>query len=348
MMPQRTGNRLTPQRTDPQQAHRVPDAELVEMGRCAFADEAQALREVGARLDARFAQAVRWLYSCSGRVLVTGLGKSGLVARKVAATLTSTGTPSLFIHPVEALHGDLGIATPEDLLLAFSRSGSNQELLVLVGSLKALGLRAIAVTGDPASALARSSDLVLDAAVAHEVCPLDLTPTTSSLVAMAMGDALTVALLRLRDFRREDFALFHPSGALGHALRTTVADLMHQGDDLPVVRKDQSMRDALLVIAEKRIGCACVVDATGQLVGFITDGDYKRALLRDGDSMSRPVGDFMNPAPKTVDKTSLARTALAKMERNPSGPITQLVVVEDGRPAGVVHIHDILRAGLST
>jgi arabinose-5-phosphate isomerase len=340
-------NRLTPRRGEPGRAQRWPDDQLVALGRDVFVEEAAALRAVGERLDARFATAVRWLYACEGRVLVTGLGKSGIVARKVASTLTSTGTPALFIHPVEALHGDIGIATAADILLAFSRSGGNEELLVLASSLKALGLRTIVATGNVQSALARACDLTLDIAVAREVCPLDLTPTTSTTAAAVMGDALTVTLLRLRDFRREDFALFHPSGALGRALRTTVADLMHRDDALPVVQLDMPMREALLLIAQKRLGCACVVDGQGLLVGFLTDGDYKRALLRDVDPMARPVREYMSHEPKLVDAGCLARVALTKMENNKPGPITQLVIVELGRPAGVIHMHDILRAGLS-
>jgi arabinose-5-phosphate isomerase len=331
---------------------RTPDADLVEMGREVFDEESRALRQIGARLSEGFARAVRMILECPGRVLITGLGKSGLVARKMAATFTSTGTPSLFVHPVEALHGDLGIATADDLLLAISNSGRNQELLTVVHSLHALGLPVVAITGDPRSPLARAADVVLDAAIEHEVCPLDLTPTTSATAAQVMGDALTVALLRLRAFRREDFAVFHPSGTLGRTLRTTVAELMHTGDELPVVRADAPLREAVLTIAAKRLGCTCVVDEDGLLCGFVTNGDLQRVLLRHaetgGDPLSRPVRAFMSPEPRIVDAEALARAALQKMEQNPAGPITQLVVVEEGRPVGLLHLHDILRQGLSS
>ena len=344
-------HRLTPQRSDPGLAARTPDEELVDMGREVFVQEAEALSSIAARLDGNFVQAVRWIYECEGRVLVTGLGKSGLVGRKVAATLTSTGTPSLFVHPVEALHGDLGIATRDDLVLALSRSGHNTELLTMVHSLQALGLRSIGITGDLQSPLAKAVELVLDVAVEREACPLNLTPTTSSTAALAMGDALTVALLRLRAFRREDFALFHPSGTLGRTLRMTVAQLMHTGDELPLVRQEQPLREAVIVIADKRLGCACVVDDEDRLCGFLTNGDLQRVLLRhtgpQANPLDRPVEDFMSRRPQTVDSFCLARAALHKMEENESGPITQLVVVEDERPLGLLHLHDILRQGLS-
>ncbi len=344
-------HRLTPQRSDPDRADRTPDGELVGMGREVFEQESRALVDIAARLDDHFAQAVRWIYQCEGRVLVTGLGKSGLVGRKIAATFTSTGTPALFVHPVEALHGDLGIATSDDLVLALSRSGHNTELLTMVHSLQALGLRSIAITGEIDSPLARAVDLVLDVHVEREACPLNLTPTTSSTAALAMGDALTVALLRLRAFRREDFAFLHPSGTLGRTLRMTVAELMHTGDELPVVHREQPLREAVLVIADKRLGCTCVVDDEGRLCGFLTNGDLQRVLVRHAkegdDALGRPVAEFMSPNPRTVDPVCLARAALHKMEENPTGPITQLVVVQDERPVGLLHLHDILRQGLS-
>ncbi len=344
-------HRLTPQRADPDRAARTPDGELAAMGREVFQQEAAALTGVAGRLDERFAQAVRWIYRCEGRILVTGLGKSGLVGRKIAATFTSTGTPSLFVHPVEALHGDLGIATGDDLVLALSRSGRNPELLTMVHSLQALGLRSIAITGDLESPLARAVDLALDTGVEREACPLNLTPTTSATAALVMGDALTVALLRLRAFRREDFAVFHPSGTLGRTLRMTVAELMHTGEELPLVRRRQPLREAVIEIADKRLGCACVVEDDGRLCGFLTNGDLQRVLLRHtgpgDDPLGRPVEEFMTPDPRTVDPACLARAALHKMEENPTGPITQLVVMEEGRPIGLLHLHDILRQGLS-
>ena len=343
-------NRLTPQRAEPEQAARRPDEELVDMGRQAFAAEASALAAIGGRLGPSFARAVRMMLGCQGRILVTGLGKSGLIARKIAATLTSTGTPSIFVHPVEALHGDLGIATADDLVLALSNSGRNRELLSMVNSLRALGLNVVAITGDLESPLAGAADVVLDTTIDREVCPLDLTPTTSSTAMLVMGDALTVALLELRQFRLEDFAVFHPSGSLGHALKTTVSELMHTGDDLPVVSTTAPLRDAVLMIAEKRLGCSCVVDGDGLLTGFLTNGDLQRVLLHQAeasaDPLSRPCSEFMSQTPRTVAGDCLARAALQQMEANPGGPITQLVVVEEGRPLGLIHLHDILGRSL--
>jgi len=305
-----------------------------------------ALRDVARALDGAFVRAVRLIYGCGGRVLVTGLGKSGLIGRKIAATFTSTGTPALFVHPVEALHGDLGIATGQDLLLAISRSGNNDELLAMHGSLRALGVRSVAISCEAGSPLARRCDIALITPISGEACPLELSPTTSTTAALAMGDALAMTVLRMRDFRPEDFAIFHPSGALGRGLRLTVADLMHFGEGMPVVQLGTTLREALLVIANKRLGCTCVVDERGQLRGFLTDGDLKRILLREESPLDEPVERFMTPEPRTVALECLAREALQSMERNPGGPITQLVVVEDNRPIGVVHIHDILRLGV--
>ncbi len=344
-------HRLTPARADLHKAAQTPDEEVLAMGHAVFDEEARALQATGSRLSSSFAAAVRRILECQGRVLVTGLGKSGLVGRKLAATFTSTGTPALFVHPVEALHGDLGIASENDLVLAVSRSGHNPELLTMVYSLRALGLSSIAMTGVPDSPLGKAVEIVLDTAVEREVCPLNLTPTTSSTAAMVMGDALTVALLRLRAFKREDFAVFHPSGSLGRTLSLTVGELMHTDEELPVVRQDQPLRDALLVIASKRLGCSCVIDEEGKLSGFLTNGDLQRVLLNHtsptDDPLGQPVAKFMSTNPRTVEAACLARAALKKMEQNPSGPITQLVVIEGERPVGLLHLHDILQQGLS-
>jgi arabinose-5-phosphate isomerase len=340
-------NRLTPARSEPDAAQRAAPEELMAAARDVFRQQATALEKIASSLSPTFSDAVRRVYACQGRVLVTGLGKSGLIARKVAATLTSTGTPALFVHPVEAVHGDLGIATAADVLLAISRSGRNEELLVLQSSLAAMGLHSIVITGRPDSPLARRADVVLAVEVEREACPLDLTPTTSTTAALVMGDALAMVLLSLRDFRREDFAVFHPSGLLGRTLRLTVKELMHDGARMPVVLSGAPLRDALLVIAQKRLGCTCVVDDEGRLVGFLTDGDLKRILLRDDDPLDRSVDEFMTTSPRTVAPDCLARVALRTMESNPGGGITQLVVVQGDRPLGIVHIHDILKLGLS-
>jgi arabinose-5-phosphate isomerase len=311
-------------------------------------EEGQALLELADGMGEPFVEAVRWMADCEGRVLVSGLGKSGLVARKIAATLTGTGTPALFVHPVEALHGDLGIATRDDLLVVVSRSGGNEEILALAASLAAHGVRCMAIAAEADSELARRADLLLHTPMSGEACPLGLSPTTSTTLAVAVGDALAMCLLELRGFRREDFAVLHPSGALGRGLRMTVAELMHTGDELPIVRTGVRLREAAVEITGKRLGCTCVVARDGRLVGFVSDGDFRRALLEHAAPLDLPVEEFMSTSPVTVDPDCLARAALRRMEANQPGPITQLVVTDAERPVGVLHIHDILRVGIRT
>jgi arabinose-5-phosphate isomerase len=323
------------------------DEEILARGRETFRQEAAALQLLGERLDADFVSAVRLLAACRGRVLVTGLGKSGLVARKLAATLTSTGTPSHFIHPVEAAHGDLGVVSGADVVLAISRSGYNREVVNLVEQCRHFGTAVIAVTAAADSELARASDVVLAVPVPREACPLDLTPTTSATAATVMGDALVVALLELRGFDRDDFAAFHPSGVLGRRLLLRVRELMHAGDELPVVSHDLTLRASLPEIVEKRLGGTCVVDDDGVLVGVCVDGDVKRILLEREDALDRPIVEAMNPEPTTIAPDTLAARALRMMEEREAGPITLLIVVDaNRRPVGLLHIHDVLRAGL--
>ncbi len=317
------------------------------MGREALVQESAALAALGAGLDDAFATAVRMVQECRGRVLLTGLGKSGIVARKLAATLTSTGTPSQFIHPVEAVHGDLGVVRDSDLVLALSRSGNNREVVALVARCRQFGMGAIALTGAVDSELAAAVDLVLPVPVEREACPLNLTPTTSAVAAMAMGDALAVALIRLRGFRAEDFAMFHPSGVLGRSLLVKVSEIMHTGDELPVVHRDLNLRESLPEIVGKRLGGTCVVDDDGRLAGVCVDGDIKRILLERDNALDLPMREVMNPRPTTIDPDTLAITALRMMEERRRGPVTLLIVAdEEGRPAGLLHIHDVLRAGL--
>lgn len=323
------------------------DDALVALGREAIAQEADALLGLATALDPAFAAAVRVVLTAQGRVLVTGLGKSGFVARKLAATLTSTGTPSQFIHPVEAAHGDLGVVSGSEVLIAISRSGANPEVTALLAFCRTFGMRTIAITADPASDAARAADLVLHTPIAREACPLNLTPTTSAVAAMAMGDALAVALIRLRGFAAEDFALFHPSGALGRSLLLTVGELMHTGDELPVVPNRLTLRQSLPEIVGKRLGGACVVDDDGRLVGLCVDGDIKRVLLERENALDLPITEAMNPRPTTIGAGELAIRALRLMERREGGAVTLLIVADEtGRPVGLLHIHDILRAGL--
>jgi arabinose-5-phosphate isomerase len=325
----------------------LDDAALVAAGRETFRQESTALAAIADGLDQSFADAVRLLAGCDGQVLVTGLGKSGIVARKLAATLTSTGTPSHFIHPVEAAHGDLGIVRGSDVVIAVSRSGNNPEVAALVTRCREFGMRAVAITGGDGSDLARAADIVLAVPIEREACPLNLTPTTSAVAAMAMGDALAVALIRLRGFRSEDFAMFHPSGVLGRRLLVTVAELMHTGDELPVVPHTVTLRESLPEVVGKRLGGTCVVDAAGRLAGLCVDGDIKRILLEREDALDRPITEAMNPAPTTIAPDTLALTALRCMEQRAAGPVTLLIVTDpDNRPVGLLHIHDILRAGL--
>lgn len=323
------------------------DDDLVALGREAVAQEAAALGGLAGSLGSPFAAAVRVVLESRGRVMVTGLGKSGFVARKLAATLTSTGTPSQFIHPVEAAHGDLGIVSGSEVLIAVSRSGANPEVTALLSFCRTFGMRTIVITADPASDAARAADVILHTPIEREACPLNLTPTTSTVAAMAMGDALVVALIRLRGFAAEDFALFHPSGALGRSLLLTAGELMHTGDELPVVSHRLTLRQSLPEIVGKRLGGACVVDDDGRLVGLCVDGDIKRVLLDREQALDLPITAAMNPRPTTITAGELAISALRLMERREGGAVTLLIVADgQGRPVGLLHIHDILRAGL--
>lgn len=320
---------------------------ILALGRAAVDQISGELAALARRLDDRFVRVVETILDCRGRVIVTGLGKSGIVARKLAATLTATGTPSHFIHPVEAIHGDLGIVGSGDILLAVSRSGNNPEVTQLAGLARHFGMTMIALTGAPGSELARVSDLVLPSDVSREACPLDLTPTTSTAAAMVLGDAVAVALISLRGFDHADFAAFHPGGVLGRNLLTTVGELMHTGDELPVVGEGATLREALPEIMGKRLGATCVVDADGRLTGICVDGDVKRILLAHDAPLDRTMREVMTPDPETIAADALVTAALRRMEQRAAGPITVLVVVDAaGRPAGLLHLHDILRAGI--
>jgi arabinose-5-phosphate isomerase len=305
--------------------------------------EAEALAVLAARLDARFDAAVQLIAGRGGKVVVTGMGKSGHVGRKIAATLASTGTPAFFLHAAEALHGDLGMLERPDLVVAVSNSGETAEILDLVPHVKRLGLPLVALTGRPASTLAKAADAVLDVSVAEEACPLGLAPTASTTAAIAMGDALAVALLEHRGFRPEDFAALHPAGTLGRKL-LRVSDLMHVGDEVPRIDVGSLVRDALLEMTAKRLGVTAVVDGHGRLAGIVTDGDLRRALGGGGDVITRSVTDVMARAPKTISADALAALAVATMERH---AITVLFILDEGeRLAGVIHLHDLLRAGV--
>jgi arabinose-5-phosphate isomerase len=313
---------------------------VLATGRRVLRLEAESLRALEARVDASFAAAVGLLERAAGRVIVSGIGKSGIIARKIAATLTSTGTPAMFLHPVEGMHGDLGIVGREDIAILLSKSGESSELGGLVGYLTRLGVPIIALVGRPASTLGRAARVVLDCSVAEEACPFDLAPTTSSTAALAMGDALAVALLERRGFTRDDFARFHPGGALGARLNLRVHDVM-VGDDYPRLAADRPMRECVVLLAEKR-GTVPIVDAAGQVVGVVTAGDLTRRMERQEDIFDTPVGAVMNPQPKVVSADDFAAAAVFLMEKH--GIMALPVVDAGGRLVGVVHLHDLLRA----
>jgi arabinose-5-phosphate isomerase len=304
--------------------------------------EAEAILALIPRLDERFDRAVDLLFRCGGRVIVTGMGKSGLIGRKIAATLASTGTPAYFLHAAEGVHGDLGMVARGDVVLALSNSGETDELLAILPLLKRLGVPIVLLTGNSTSTLARQADVVLDVAVAEEACPMNLAPTASTTAALAMGDALAMALLDLRALRPEDFAALHPRGHLGWRTLFRVADLMHTGEEVPGVTADTPMKDVIVEMTRKRLGMTTVVDAGGQLVGVITDGDLRRAHLRPESIVTLRAGDVASRSPKTVDAGDLAVKALEIME---TFAITSLVILDVAqRPVGVIHMHDVLRA----
>ena len=305
--------------------------------------EAEAILALVPKLDARFDEAVALLEHCRGRVIATGMGKSGIIARKLAATLASTGTPAHFLHPGEGVHGDVGMVARGDVVVVLSNSGETGELLAIVPLLKRLDVPIVLLTGKPESALARQCRVVLDVSVREEACPLNLAPTSSTTAALAMGDALAMALLERRGLRSEDYAALHPRGALGWRALVRVADLMRTGDAIPSVTDDALLKDVVAEMTQKRLGMTTVVDAAGRLVGIITDGDLRRLHLRSGSIGEFRARDFMTSTPRLVARDALAATALGLMEEG--GPITSLVIVDAShRPAGILHLHDILRA----
>jgi len=313
---------------------------LVERGRRVLALEAEALRASEAALGDAFADAVRLLAGCMGRVIVAGVGKSGLVGRKMAATFTSTGTPAMFLHPVESVHGDLGIVGPEDVAILISKSGESEELLGLIEALARLGVKMIAMTAVPSSRLARLSDVTLDLLVKEEACPHDLAPTTSTTVTLALGDALAVALLQAKGFRAEDFARLHPGGALGRRLLTRVGDVMER-ERLPVLAREASMREAVVLLAARR-GIAIVVEQE-RVSGVVTAGDLTRLLERQEDILSVPVASVMTIAPRVAEEHELGSAVVHRMETH--GIMAMPVIDESRRLIGVVHLHDLMRAG---
>ena len=320
-----------------------PDGATIELARRVLRIEAQAVGAVADRLDQRFDAALDLLLTCAGRVIVTGMGKSGIIARKLAATLSSTGTPSYFIHPAEAVHGDLGAIQPSDVLVVISQSGETPETLRLIETVRRLDARLIAFTGDLESTLAETADVALDCSVSTEACPLNLAPTASTTAALALGDALAMTLLVSKGFREEDFAHLHPGGQLGKRL-LRVERLMHGGAELPTVTPSADDRTVIATIGAGGFGMACVVDDDGRVAGIITDGDLRRHLTGTPGLAGRKARDLMTDNPVTIGPATLAVEALNRME---SRRITALIVVDDdGRPLGVVHLHDLWRTEL--
>jgi len=314
----------------------------LELARSVLAIEAEAVTALVARLDERFLDAVGLILASRGRVVVSGVGKTGHIARKIASTLASTGTPAFFVHAAEAAHGDLGMITREDILLALSNSGESEELLRIVPLLKRQGAKLIALTGNPESTLAKEADVHLDAGVALEACPLNLAPTASTTAALALGDALAVALLDARGFDEHDFARAHPGGALGRKLLTHVADVMRTGDDIPAVPETASFFEALMEISRKGMGMTAVVGSTGRVVGIFTDGDLRRTLEGHHDIRSLKIGEVMKPNPRTIAPHKLAAEAVELMDRHKINQL--LVVAEDGGLVGALNTHDLFRA----
>lgn len=305
--------------------------------------EAAAIRALADRLDERFDAAVRLLDACAGRVIVTGMGKSGIISRKIAATLASTGTPAFFLHPAEAVHGDLGVVQDDDVVVALSHSGETSEILRLIDTIRRVGARLVCLTGAPDSTLARTADAALDCGVRAEACPLNLAPTASTTAALALGDALAMTLLVRKGFREEDFAGLHPGGGLGKRL-LRAGRLMRTGGDVPTVGAAAPMPAVLREMTDKKLGMTCVVDAAGRLAGVVTDGDLRRQLVAGAPLSVRTAGDVMSAAPHTITASTLAAQALRLLETH---RITALVVVGDARRVeGVVHLHDLWRTEL--
>jgi len=305
--------------------------------------EAAAILALVDRLDDSFDRAVRMLHECQGRVIVTGMGKSGIISRKIAATLASTGTSAFFLHPAEATHGDLGVIQPSDLLLAISHSGETQEVLRLLEAIRRIGAKIVAITGNPASTLALAADVALDCQVSEDACPLNLVPTASTTAALALGDALCMTLLVEKGFREEDFAMIHPGGKLGKKLMR-VDQLMHGGAEAPVVKTDTPMRDVIYEMSSKGLGMTCVVNANLELVGIITDGDLRRSMVDNNRLLEMTARDVMTKRPIVIDPSTLAAQALLIMEQR---KITSLVVGGNAQTvAGVLHLHDLWRTEL--
>ncbi len=313
---------------------------MIETGKKVLEVEAKAVKNLIDRIDEQFDKAVEFLYQCKGKIVITGIGKSGLIAQKIAATFTSTGTPAIFMHPTEAVHGDLGIILEKDVVIAISYSGETKEIITLLEFLKRIGIKIIALTGNKNSKLAKHSDIVLDIGVEQEACPIGLVPTSSTTAALAMGDALAIAVMQKKGFGEEDFAFVHPRGQIGKRL-LKVKHLMHTGEEIPIVRTNTPMRETVEEMTRKKLGVTCVIDEDKKLVGIITDGDLRRLLIKYGNFMNKTAGECMKFGPITIDKEELATKALNIMEEK---KITSLIIKNNkDEVEGIIHLHDLWR-----
>lgn len=318
---------------------------IVDLAKEVLTIEANSILKLKDRVNQNFEKAIELLYACKGRVIVTGMGKSGIIGKKIAATLSSTGTPSYFLHPAESTHGDSGILTRDDIIIAISNSGETQELLNLLPLIKRFGVPLIAMTGGTNSTLAKASDVYLDIFVEKEACPLNKAPTASTTATLAMGDALAVCLLEKRGFSEEDFLIFHPSGALGKGFLYTVEELMISGDRMPLAFEDDNFTNVLDLISQKKLGMAIITDKKGTMTGVLTDGDIRRTLIKHQQVQNLKVKDVMTVDPKTISPNELAAKALNLMEKY---SITALAICDENKkPVGVLHIHDLLKAGVA-
>ena len=318
--------------------------EILNLGRKVIKIEGDAVLALSNLLDDNFILACEKIFSSKGRVVLTGMGKSGLIARKIVATLNSTGTPSIFMHPTDALHGDLGMVRREDVVIIISKSGNTEELMDLVFMLKRMNIPIIAMVGNVQSKIAKESDFILNVSVTEEACPYDLAPTASTTVALAMGDAIAISLLEMRGFTADDFALLHPAGSLGKRLSLKISEIMYKGNDIPIVSMDTSLKDTILEMTSKRLGMTCVIDKEGKLAGIVTDGDLRRLLEKKLEIKDLTASDLMSKNPKTIREFYLASFALQRMENY---KITALIVVDEkDKPIGVIHLHDLVKLGL--
>ncbi len=322
----------------------MSEEQIIKKGKAAIEIEGKAVLQLSERINGRFVEAVRMIKDSKGRVVLTGMGKSGLIARKIVATLNSTGTPAIFMHPTDALHGDLGMVRKDDIVLIISKSGNTQELTDLMLMFKRLDVKTIGMLGIMNSKLGNDCDVILDVSVMEEACPHDLAPTASTTAALAMGDALAVALLELRGFTPEDFALLHPAGSLGKRLSLRISEIMIKGDDVPKVSQQAPVQEVIIEMTGKRLGTTAVTDENGELLGIITDGDLRRTLEKTLDIRNLTAGDIMSRNPKTIAPEYLASFALQQME---NFKITSLIVAsDDKKPVGIIHLHDLVKLGL--